>query len=168
MALLTTIALIATVVSAGVSAYSSIQQGKAASRMASYNALIAKRNADLALKRQELQQIQIRIEEKRHREKSKRTIATQRTLFGKAGVVSETGTPLLVMADTAAEAELDAISIRLAGSAEEARIVAEGAGFEQQSQLAKMRGSAAKTVGRIGAGSALLSGITQFQQLKAS
>ena len=134
--------------------------------MANYNALIAKRNADLALKRQELQQIQTDIQEKRHREKTARTIATQRTLYGKAGVVSETGTPLLVMGDTAADAELDALSIRLAGSAEESRIIAEGAGFGQESQLAKMRGQAAKTAGNLGAGKALLSGLSQFAQME--
>lgn len=143
---------------------STISQSQEQARMASYNALLARQNADLALRKRELQKIQTRIMEKKHREKVRRYLGTQRALYGKAGVTME-GTPLLTLAETAAEAELDALAIRYAGSVEEANILAEAAGYRQAEHLAGMRGRAARMAGYLGAGSELLTGISQFAQL---
>lgn len=154
-------AVVGTVVGAGVSAYSAYAQGQAQAQMASYNALIARQNADLALEKSKLQKTQTRIVEKRHREATKRTLATQRLLYGKAGVTGA-GTPLLVGAVTAMESEIDALAIRYAGSVEQANILAERAGYKQQETIAGMRGSAARTAGYLGAGSALLTGLSKF------
>lgn len=166
MALTTTtyliIAAATSLVAAGVGAYSSYSQGRDAARMASYNVLIARQNADLAAQRLDIQKTQTRIAEKRHREKTEQLLGAQRTLYGKAGVETTTGTPLMTFEDTAAEAELDALAIRYAGSAEEAEIIAQGAGYTQQAQLAKMRGISARQAGNYGAGSELLTGIGRF------
>jgi hypothetical protein len=160
------IAAIASVFSAGVAAYSAYSQGQAQANMAEYNALIARQNADLALQKEELQKIQTRITEKKQREQTQRLLATQRSLYGKAGVTFE-GTPLLVMSETAAEGEIDALAIRYAGSIEEANIIAEQSAYRQDARLARMRGSAAKLAGNIGAGTALLTGLSQFAKYKA-
>jgi len=155
------LAAIATVLSAGTTAYSSYQQGQAQQSMSSYNALIARQNADLALQKQELQKMQTKITEQREREKTERFISEQRALYGKGGVTTE-GSPLLVMADTAAQGEVEALAIRYAGSMEEANIIAQGSGYRQDAELARMRGGAASKAGSIGAGSALLTGVSQF------
>lgn len=161
MAIFTVLFAITSLLSAGFSAYQSIQQGKDRAGMASYNALIARQNADLALQKQELQKTQTRIAEKRQREENRKFLSAQRSLYGKAGVQME-GTPLLTLQDTAMEGELDALAIRYAGSIEEANIVAQGSAYRQEAQLAKMRGEGYSAAGYAGAGSELLSGISQF------
>lgn len=152
------VALIIALIGAGVSAYSSYQQGQAQSAMANYNALIARQNADLTAKQMELQKGETDIAVKRHRAKTERTKATQRALFGKAGVEAK-GSPLLLAEETATEAELDALVIRYAGSREQANILAQQAGFEQEAIIQRMRGTQARRAGTLGAGSTLLTGL---------
>jgi hypothetical protein len=49
---------------------------------------------------------------------TKKTLATQRALYAKAGVDITSGSPLLIMTDTAEEGERNAMEIRSAGKRE--------------------------------------------------
>lgn len=160
------VAAVTMLLASGVSAYASYSAGQAQKRMSAYNALVAERNADLAGKKRELQQAQIRIQEQKERKKTQRFLASQKTGYAKAGVLFE-GTPMAVMEDTVMEGELDAQAIRYAGSLEEANIIAEQSAYRQEAVLQSMRGQAASQAGAIGAGKELITGIGQFANYSA-
>jgi len=145
------VAVAVAVVSAGVSAYSQYSAGENAAEEADYNAKVAEQNA-LAEKDK------ASYDENIHRDNVRKLLSTQRALYGKSGV-DMTGSPLLVMEDTAAKSEIDALAIRHGGDI---------AAAQQRSAatLSKMRGKNAQTAGYIGAGSSLLSGASSA--LKAS
>ena len=89
------------------SAYMTYQQGQAQQDMAEYNAAVARNNA-LAV------QYQAEVDARNERKRISKLLATQRMLYGKAGVTLE-GTPLLVMEETAREGEKEAQMIEYAG-----------------------------------------------------
>lgn len=134
---------ILTVASTALQALGAISQGAAAKSAASYNAQLAEREAATA-------RDTAAYEEQKSRDQARKVLGAQRSAFSKAGVTLE-GTPLEVLAETAAEAEADALMIRRAGSIAEARSLAEAA---QQ----RMAGRAAMTKGIMSAGGRLLGG----------
>ena len=95
-----------------------------------------------------------KAEEDAHRESVKRILSTQRALFAKSGV-DMSGSPLLVMEDTARQGELDALTIRYGGDVAAARA-------RSQANLMRMQGADKMTAGYIGAGTTLLTGATQM------
>jgi len=134
----------AAAVAGGVaSAAGSLSAGQSQSNMAKYNAAVSEREAAQAREA-------AKFEEARNRKASESLLSSQRAAFAKGGVTSE-GSPLLVQAETAEEAEIDALALRYSGSVAEARA-------KSQAALDRMQGRAAKTTGYIGAGSSLLSG----------
>ena len=151
------IAAITTVLSAAVGGYSAYAQGQAQSRMSSYNALIARQNASLAAEQMGIAKKERGIIEAKHIRESEKYLAAQRAGYAKAGVEME-GTPLLVAAESMANAELDALAIRYAGTVEQSQILAQKAGLQQTETLEKMRGKMYRTVGSLGAGESLLTG----------
>ena len=84
-------------------------------------------------------------DEKNSRSRLRRLLASQRALYAKAGVDISSGSPLTVMADTAAEGEKEALNIRF-GAKEEA-------GFR------RFYGKQANAAGRRAAGASLLTGL---------
>lgn len=84
-------------------------------------------------------------EEKASRLKLKKLLASQRALFAKAGVDLSTGSPLTILAHTAAEGEKQAIDIRR--------------GAKEQADILRFQGSAAKRASRTRATGTLLSGL---------
>lgn len=164
MAIATSTALLiaasAAVFAGGISAYSSYQQGQAQSRMANYNALIARQNADLMKKKMDITKIGTGIEETKFRKRIAALKGAQRTAYAKAGVAME-GTPLYVAAETEREADIDALAIRYAGSIEQSQLLAGMAEMQQREKIERMRGKQYATAGYLGAGASLLSGISQ-------
>lgn len=154
------VAAIATVIGAGISAYSAYAQGQAQSRMAAYNALIARQNAELASEQIEIARKEKEITEARQRREAERKIAAQKPLWAKAGVTME-GTPLIVEAESLTEAELDALAIRYAGTVEQSKILAQQAGWKQEEMLQRMRGRSARAGGYLEAGTSLLTGLSK-------
>ena len=152
---------IAVIASAALGAYSAYAQGQAQSKMAAYNALIARQNAELARKQMAIAKTEKEIIEARHRREAEKTLAAQRAGWAKAGVSME-GTPLIVAAESMSEAELDALAIRYASTVEQSQILAQAAGYEQQAQLERMRGRAARTAGYLGVGTSLLGGVERW------
>lgn len=137
------ITIAATVISTAVGVYSAYQQGQAQQKAAKYNAKVAENQAIAARNA-------AAVREQQHREQVRRLHATQRAVSGASGVTEE-GSPLLVMADTLEQAELDAQRIRYGGEVS-------AAGFESQARLSRFQGQQAAQAGLIGAGSTLLSG----------
>jgi len=108
------IAVVLALTGAGVSAYSSYQQGKSASAQAKteaawhdYNAKVAKREAEAERKAADFESIQ-------HTRKTKQILARHRALVGKSGVTME-GSPLLLAEDTAAQLAIEGANIRTTG-----------------------------------------------------
>ncbi|WP_022729778.1 hypothetical protein [Fodinicurvata sediminis] len=141
-----TIAAIASVGSAAVGAMGAIQQGQAANAAADYNAKLAEREAQQA-------EQAAALEERRHRERVRRMIGSQRAAAAAGGGLE--GTPLLMMGETAMKGEIDALLIRNAGSERAVRA-------RSQAALDRMQGQQAQRAGYMGAGSSLLSGATSL------
>lgn len=133
--------------SAAASAYGQVQQGKNQSAWASYNAKMAKRDANIAKQNAEYAATQ-------KRRQTERLLSRQRALYGKAGVTME-GSPLIVAQETAAEGEMDALMIERGYAIEAQRHIAEG-------RLQKIQGAAAKRKSYWGAGTTLLTSAGKY------
>ena len=121
-----------------------LYQGVQAKSTADYNAAVAKEEA-------KTQAVLTDIEIARHRRASKKLQSEQIARYGAAGVTLE-GSPILVMADSAADAELDEALIKFEG-ASKARAL------RSEARLHKLTGDAAFTGSLIKAGSTLLPGV---------
>lgn len=152
------LAALATLIGAGVSAYSSIQQGQMQSQMATYNALIAKRNADLQATQAELALKGKKIEEIKQQKKAQEVLGAQVTGYSKAGVQAE-GTPLIAQSELMTESKLDALAIRYASSIEQSQALARESGLRQEAMLQEMAGKQYEQAGYWKAGGSLLTGI---------
>ena len=95
-------------VGGGISAYGQIQSAKVESAAYKYNASINEADAVAARRKAD-------YEEKESRKRLQALMGTQRTLYAKAGVDLSSGSPLLVLAETAAEGEEEAMNIRWGG-----------------------------------------------------
>lgn len=109
------------------------QQGKAAQRAGEYNAQSALMEA--------------KSRESAQRADSQRSLARIRANIGKSGATSA-GTPLLVLAESAANAEIDALNTRFTAS--------------RQADVYRAGGANARTQGNIMAGTSLLQGAGKF------
>lgn len=105
-------------------------QGKAESAAAEFNARSAEQEAA--------------AKESLIRQEAARRMGTIRSQIGKSGATTA-GTPLLVLAESAANAEIDALSAQYTG--------------QRQAALYRAGGANAKAQGRVMAGASLLSGM---------
>lgn len=127
--------------SAAISAVGSIRQAQATAAAANYNAQVADRNATVARQ-------QAAADEVRQRSVNSRRLGSIRAAYGASGVTME-GTPLEVLEDSAAQAELDALTIRYKGE-----LAAIGANDE--ATLQRSRAKNARAEGNISAAGTLL------------
>ena len=126
-------------VSAGATVYSAQERKKTAA----YTAKLAEEAGEESM-------AMAGIEAERHRDKIRRLKATQRASYAKSGVTME-GSPLEVLADTQAQADLQEMIIRHGGQVE-------ANAYERKGMFARRAGRSAETAGYIGAGSSLLAG----------
>ena len=84
-------------------------------------------------------------EEEISRTKLKRLLATQRAAYAKAGVDISSGSPLTILAATAAEGEKEALNIRM--------------GTEESAEMARFSGRTARSVGESRSKATLLGGL---------
>ena len=124
-----------------IGAYGQLQQGQAAKQAGEYNAAIAEQNAELTLK-------QAASDERQHRMMFKRQLGDMRASIGASGVSLE-GSPLEVLEDSVAQAEQDALNIRLAGQQK-------AWAFRSEAKLQRFQGSMAEQGSYYGAASSLL------------
>jgi hypothetical protein len=176
-------ALGTSVVGTGLSIYGQQQQKKAAQSAADWNAQQADANAIEAasvaeynarlMENQALQtDMDARENIRRQRVEAKRYQATQRARFAKAGVTEE-GSPLEVMAETAALLEMDAQEVNrqarvrtaelAAGAAEERRRGAfQAKQYRSQAGFERAYGAAAGRAANIQSAATLLSGVSSY------
>lgn len=132
------------VAAAAVSAYSAVQQGKAAKAADIYNATINKQNADLSREEAQAQARQA------DREMYLR-LGAIRAVQGKSGGVANEGSVLDVIGDVAAQSELQKQNIIYEGELK-------ARGFNNTATLDTFSGKTAQTNSYYKAGSELLGG----------
>jgi hypothetical protein len=138
-------ALAASVVGTGLSVMGQISQANAAEAAAEANAKTAQQEA--AWRREAYKEEGYKLS----REKNA-MLQEQKSMYGAAGIDISTGSPLDVMAQTAAEYERD---IGMYGIAANQAMVK----GENEASIYRYMGKRAKTAGWLGAGSTLLSGL---------
>jgi hypothetical protein len=135
--------LIIMAVGTAISAASAIQQGQAAKNAANYNAQMEERNAQISRQN-------AAIEEEKQRRQGDLRLGSMRAGYGASGVAIE-GSPLDILEQSAAQEELDALTIRYRGEL--------GAySSEQEATLSRYRGATAERSGYMQAGSSILMG----------
>lgn len=140
-----TLATVATIAGAGISAVGAIQQGQQAAAAARTQGQVLQQQA--AAERGDTA-----AEEADFRRQQQRLMGTRRALLGATGVESGTGSPLATSADFAAETELQALRIRSGGERRATRL-------EQEASLVRQRGTQARRAGFVRGGALLLSGV---------
>lgn len=140
------LAIGSTVASAGVS----VIQGLQASRTANYNAKVLAADAEARSR-------QARFDEARRRRELRRIIGEQRAAAGASGVAIGTGSALLIEAENAAQAEIEALNTRLFGETEASRLRSEAEAKRSEARAAKFAGFA-------GAGTSLLTGASNIAE----
>lgn len=142
-------------IGAGVSAHGQIEQGKAEKRIAKSNAQLSEQAAVDASRRGA-------IDEEAHRAKVRALLGAQRATYGANNVVSSSGSPLGLLAETAQVGEFDALTIRN-------NAARETFGFRTDRQSALARARAASRGSRTGAlGTALTAGAQAYGSWKSA
>lgn len=138
------VAIAAAVLGTATSAYAAYSQGQAQQQAAKFNAKVSENNAEIARQTAEAQARQ-------KADQYRRILGANRAAAGAAGVEGDQGSPLLVMADNAAQAELDEQFTRYRGMIQQT-------GFQSEANLNRYQAGYARQAGLFGAGSTLLSG----------
>lgn len=144
MAVIGVVGAVIALIGVAASTYAAYEQAETQEKYAKYNAKVAENQAAG-------ERMRAGVAAEQQRELHRRVIANQRAQYGTSGVDVASGSPLLVIADSARQAELDA-QIILAGG--EGRAI----GFQSQANLDRFQGRAAMKAGYVNAGSTLLSG----------
>jgi len=131
------------VASAFAQALSSYESGRMQRKSAETSAALAERDASNA-------RAAAQIKAENYQEEARRRMAKIRADYAAAGVTTE-GTPLLVMMESAREAERDVQRIRWGGEAQ-------ASVYQGEAGLQRIMGKNAYTQGVMGAGTSLLSG----------
>jgi hypothetical protein len=126
-------------------------EGKSQQNMANYNAALQEREAQQIEQRTALQQ-------KQQAEAADRAQSTMRAGLGASGAVTTAGSPLMIQAKQASEAEMENLNIGFQGSEEALAARSQGKLDIMGGKIARQKGAAGKTAGFMNAGSTLLSG----------
>ena len=135
----------AMVIGAGISAYGTMQQGKAANKIAKRNAEIQNNNALIAQQNSEFNAQLKERDDKRRR-------ASQRAKLSASGVEVFDGTNLIALAEQEFTDDLNAQLIRRGGTIDAANL-------RQQAGITSAQGQAAQTAANTSAGGSLLTGL---------
>jgi len=111
-------------------------------------------NEQMYLDEAEAAQTQAEYEEDLARDRLKRLIGQQRTLYAKAGVDLSSGSPLMVLADTQVQGEKDLEMIRYGGDVAEVEA-------KNKATLARFYGSQSGTSGTLSAIGTIFSGFSK-------
>jgi hypothetical protein len=140
---------VAEIALAALSAAGTMAQGAAANKTAKYQAEIMRQNADITRQR-------AAVEEDKYRRQTAKLLGRQRALFANSGVSLE-GSPLLAQEDTAANAELEALTIKHSGDLDAAAQL-------NDAMLTRLKGRNALIGGVTGAGESLLGSYVKYGQ----
>ena len=144
------VAIAATVIGAGVTAYGQKKQGDATNMIAQRNAQIQMRDAKIAKDNAEFN---AKMKEKQDDAKRRKMISEK----GGSGVEAVEGTNLLALAEQEFIDDMNAQLIRRGGAIE-------SQGLLDQAVLTSASGRAAKSAGTTGAGASLLTGLGKAGQ----
>ena len=143
-------AIAASLAGAGISAYSSYQQGQAQNDMAKYNAKVAENQAtseaDVAHENS-----------KRQREMNRRQLSAIRSRMAGSGVSQSQGSSLDVLGAAASELELQTLDLFREGEAKQTA-------YRNQAGIERWQGEQAATAGKIGAIGSLIGGAASTGQ----
>lgn len=156
-----TMALIFTAASAGISAYATIQQGRAAEAEAETEQEIYNFNAQQKLEQAKEQRYYTEEEAEKFERRGKRFISTQRAGYARGGVLAE-GTPAFILEQTAQDLEADRMEILRQGFLESKYLVSEARGMVMQGQAARARGENIRRGSLLTAGAGLASGLADI------
>lgn len=154
--------LAATALSSAVGVYSSIQQGKAQSEQAKYQAGIARQNRDLAEQQASAERRQGYENMIARRQETAKLIGRQRAAAGASGAVVDVGSNLDLQADTAFQGELDAISLFNKGIDAGYNAEIQAMQYGQQADAYEASASQYRNAGYLNATSAALGGIADI------
>lgn len=139
------------------SAVGAIQQGQAAKEQARFNAAISERNALISEQEAEIARRNAAVEEETLRRRQRLLRGSQRAAAGASGLELE-GSPLLLVAEAAAEGEVEVLAIRFAGTVDEQRALSQAAIDRLNADALRLKGARAQTAGFLTAGASLLTG----------
>ncbi len=150
-----TLAIVAVSVGGGLTAYSQVQQGRAARAAGKTQEAIAQRNALLAERQAEAEQ-QAAIEAARQQEREGEALkGRQRAAIAKAGVLAR-GTPLSVLVETAEVLEAERLTILREGAISASQRKQQAGILRAQGAAAKARGKAAGRAANLAAAGTIL------------
>ncbi|MCE5245321.1 MAG: hypothetical protein ABFD84_14535 [Candidatus Polarisedimenticolia bacterium] len=147
-------ALGASVAGTAVAVKAQMDNARFQSRMADYNEKVAEQQAVVEREQGSAQAADLR-------DRMRRTIADQRVALANAGVTLDSGSPLALLGDTAAEGALDQEQAKWNGE-----MRARGYDIEGVSQ--RLRGKMAESAGAYGAAGSLLTGASNAFQMGLS
>ena len=145
-----TIGLILTGVGTAIEAFSSIDEGESKNKA-------AQMNADMALQNAQFSRQQAAEEERKFRLVARKHMGSMRAGLAASGLTTE-GSALEVLEESAATAELDALTIRHSGEMR-------AAGYGMEADRQRRLGSMAEENGYMGAGVSVLGGVNKIAKL---
>ena len=153
-----TLAVLAIVAGTAVQTYGQLQQGKvaaaegkAAQQIAEHNAKIKERQAAAELER-------ARAEAERFGREGEALLGEQQVALAKGGVLATTGTPALLLEETADELKADRMQILKGGFLAESFRLSEAEALRFEGRAARARGRYARSASRLFAATTILTG----------
>ncbi len=141
---LAVLAIVASLVGTGVSAYGASVSADAQSDAAKYNAAVARNNANSAAQQGAFDAQQIR-------DRTRRVLAQQRNAFAANGIVPDAGSAADVSADSAQQGEMQALMAIYTGKTS-------ANSWEARARLNQSEAANASTAGTIAVGSSIIGG----------
>jgi len=148
------------VIGTAFTAIGQIRQANAQASAQRYNAGLKQREVAIAEANADLTRQQTNENERRHRTLARKKLGSLRANLGASGVTID-GSALDVLEESAANAELDALTIRHEGKLKELSQRNQGLTSRADSELLKSSASSTETSGYMSAAGTLLSGGTK-------
>lgn len=154
-----TLGTIGTVVSTGLSVIGALQQGRAASASAKYNAGVAANNAEIAKRNASATMAAGDTEANMVQRKTRSTVGSLKTDQAASGIDVNSKSAVDVRSSASELGMLDALSVRSNAARRAYGYQTDAASYSAQSQLDRFEASNASTAGYLNAGATLLGGI---------
>lgn len=148
----------ASLLSTAVGVYGQVQAGQAQAGQARYQAQVAENNRIIAEQQARDAEMRGQMAEDARRDQTRALIGRQRTALAANGVMVDDGSALDITSDTAAQGEVDALTLRANAAREAYGYRAQGSNFLADAGLQRARADAAIPASMVGAGATLLSG----------
>ena len=152
-------ATVASATAAGVAGYGSYQSGQFNQAVAENNAIMAKRQADDAIRRGNLAEAQ-------SRRSTDALIGTQKAAMSASNTVVSEGTNLAIREDTRAQGELEALNIRNNAERHAAGLNFDAQNYQAQGKFSALQGKYGLAEGALNVGGSVLGGVSKYNASK--